>query len=543
MPSVSATFSTFSSETDLLAQLRQKEVQQTALLAVSTHIAAARDRHDLQSIVSESLLPLIGGNYYTLGLINEDGCTHSPFLHTQEQTIKSRTPVSPIQHEALPIQDGFFNVALESEQPVVFSLGTVVRRTNRPSYIIPWYNVGIREMVLIRLCTGQRLLGVLYIYAPQTGAFLPENFPVLKALAAQLSMGVFSILAQENLERQRTEIEQYKQQLDEKPTYRTIGCETGTPSTAMVGGSEAMQGVFQAIAQVAPSDATVLLLGETGTGKEVMARAIHEASSRHSKLMIKLNCAAIPASLIESELFGHEKGSFTGANERRVGKFEQAHQSTLFLDEIGDLSLDLQVKLLRVLQEKEIERIGGSGSIPINVRIVAATNRNLEKDVQAGRFRSDLYYRLHVFPIHLPPLRQRQADIPALASLFIERYAQPLGKKITGLAPQALKRLQAYHWPGNVRELEHLIERSVLVTNASVIQEVPIPAIPAPPPEGLTILPLDEMERRYILAVVRHCKGRISGANGAAVQLGLPPTTLISKMQKLGIRKAHVAQQ
>jgi len=242
-------------------------------------------------------------------------------------------------------------------------------------------------------------------------------------------------------------------------------------------------------------------------------------------------------------LFGHEKGSFTGASDRRIGKFELANNSTLFLDEIGELPMELQVKLLRVLQEKEIERIGGRATIKVNVRIIAATNRNLEKEVSQNRFRTDLYYRLNVFPITLPPLRKRKEDIPALTSHFIDRFARNAGKNILTISHKVMAKLMAYSWPGNIRELEHLIERTVLLTNNTIIKEIRLPEknniTDAFGNTAFHIRPLEEIEREYILKVLKICKGRISGPAGAAIKLKMPATTLISKMQKLGIRKEH----
>ncbi|SEW43016.1 regulatory protein, Fis family [Chitinophaga sp. YR573] len=314
-----------------------------------------------------------------------------------------------------------------------------------------------------------------------------------------------------------------------------------TSFSEIIGAGTEMQKIFHLISQVAPSESTVLLMGETGTGKELIARAIHNGSPYKGKLMVKVNCATLPPNLIESELFGHEKGSFTGATERRIGKFELANNSTLFLDEIGELPMELQAKLLRVLQEKEIERIGGRGSIKVNVRIIAATNRHLQKEVDAGRFRSDLFYRLNVFPVTLPPLRNRKEDIPVLTTHFVARYARNAGKKINNVSPKVMESLLTYSWPGNVRELEHLVERSVLLTNGTTIREMYLPAGNQKEMNTgeFTIVPLDEMERTYILKVLKVCKGRISGPFGAAVKLGLPSTTLISKMQKLGIKKEH----
>lgn len=256
--------------------------------------------------------------------------------------------------------------------------------------------------------------------------------------------------------------------------------------------------------------------------------------------MVKVNCAAIPPGLIESELFGHEKGSFTDAIDRKIGKFELADNGTLFLDEIGELPIDLQVKLLRVLQEKEIERIGGKEVIRTDARIIAATNRSLQKEVLAGRFRSDLFYRLNVLPITLPPLRERREDIPALAAHFVDKYAVKNGRKIDGLSSEALQALLDYHWPGNIRELEHLIERSLLLTSDSVIREIDLPVAHHPEKgshETYRIRSLDEVGRDHILEVLRKCKGKVSGAGGAAEILNIPSTTLNARIKRLGIKK------
>jgi transcriptional regulator with GAF, ATPase, and Fis domain len=300
------------------------------------------------------------------------------------------------------------------------------------------------------------------------------------------------------------------------------------------------------VTQVAHADSTVLLLGETGTGKELIARAIHNASPRKHKLMIKINCAALPANLVESELFGHERGSFTGALERRIGKFELANHSTLFLDEIGEMPLELQVKLLRALQEKEIERVGGKATIKTDVRIIAATNRDLEKLMDEGKFRSDLYYRLNIFPIQLPPLRQRKEDIPQLAAHFVARYSKKSGKAIKTFSNKAMQQLQSYHWPGNIRELEHLIERSVLLADSDSIRDIDLPlqkikASPVAETQAFKIQTIFENEKEYILKILEYTEGRISGEGGAAALLGIPPSTLNSRIKKLGIRRQHRA--
>jgi DNA-binding NtrC family response regulator len=312
----------------------------------------------------------------------------------------------------------------------------------------------------------------------------------------------------------------------------------------IIGQNSGMLKIFRQVREVGPLDTSVLILGESGTGKEGIANNIHNFSPRRGKPFVKLNCAALPPNLVESELFGHEKGSFTGAFERRIGKFEQANGGTLFLDEIGEMPPALQVKLLRVLQEREIERLGGRETIKVNVRIIAATNANLEKGIAEGRFRLDLYYRLNVFPIVLPPLRQRKEDIPLLVAHFIKMYAQKAGRRTESVAGEALARLMDYSWPGNVRELQNVIERSILMSNDTVLRDVSfISSTPREPvaDEGQQIKTIAEMERDHILSVLRQCKGRVSGPGGAAELLNLPASTLKSKMKKLGIEKSYKA--
>ena len=307
----------------------------------------------------------------------------------------------------------------------------------------------------------------------------------------------------------------------------------------IIGTSHLLLNVLDQTKQVAPFDTAVLILGESGTGKEGIADCIHHLSSRKNRPLIKINCAALPATLIESELFGHEKGAFTGALDRKVGRFEQANKGTIFLDEIGDMPVDLQAKLLRVLQQKEIEPLGGKAPVKIDVRIIAATNKNLEKEVAEGRFRLDLYYRLNVFPIHLPSLRDRKEDIPALADHFIAIYNRKSGKKITGISQRQLRNMEEYNWPGNIRELENLIERSVLLSKGNIIEDIAFPSLQT----GLSASRLlqdktiHENERDHIIHILKKCKGKIWGSGGAAEVLNVPPSTLKSKMKKLGIQK------
>src|SRR6266404_1656974 len=303
----------------------------------------------------------------------------------------------------------------------------------------------------------------------------------------------------------------------------------------VVGNSPALESVFAEVEQVAPTDSTVLIQGETGTGKELIARAIHNISSRCGRPFIKLNCAAIPFDLLESELFGHEKGAFTSAIAQKVGRFEMADKGTLFLDEVGDIPLALQPKLLRVLQEQEFERLGSGRTHQVDVRLVAATHRNLVEMVKRNEFRSDLYYRLNVFPVPLPPLRARREDIRALVEHFVEIYARRMGKQIDRISPETMSELTSYPWPGNIRELQNFIERSVILTSGNVLESPLASLKSAAEAESLGAITLEQAEREHILKTLEQTRWVVSGPNGAAARLGIKRSTLYFRMQKLGI--------
>ncbi|TBO39595.1 sigma-54-dependent Fis family transcriptional regulator [Pedobacter kyonggii] len=350
-----------------------------------------------------------------------------------------------------------------------------------------------------------------------------------------------SLHAEEKIKQLENEIGKLNTQLAEYLVFKPEVTNEILDHPEIVGSSPEMQEVYKLLNRISTSETTVLILGETGTGKELIAKAIHDGSGRSQKTMIKVNCAAIPPNLIESELFGHEKGSFTGATEKRIGKFEQAHKGTIFLDEIGELTLDLQVKLLRVLQEKEIERVGGKTTVATDVRIISATNRNLFEEVEAGRFRRDLYYRLNVLPVSLPPLRNRKSDIAVLATFFLEKFAKKSNRNFDGFSKKAISTMMAYSWPGNVRELEHLIERQVVMAQGPMIKDLEIPKSTEHSLSTVArVKTISENERDHIFAVLELCNGRISGKHGAAKLLGVPATTLNSKIKKLGLAKKHV---
>jgi formate hydrogenlyase transcriptional activator len=354
------------------------------------------------------------------------------------------------------------------------------------------------------------------------------------------------------------EISELKDKLAQEKLYLEEEIRSEMNFENIIGNSPALKHVLQLVETVAPSDSTVLLLGETGTGKELIARATHDRSRRKDRTFVKLNCAAIPTGLLESELFGHEKGAFTGAITQRIGRMELADQGTLFLDEVGDIPIEIQPKLLRALQEREFERLGSTHTRKVNVRLIAATNRDLEKMIADREFRSDLYYRLHVFPIRIPPLRERKEDIPQLVSYFVQKFAKQMQKKIDSISPVVMKGLTAWHWPGNIRELENFIERAVIVTRGRSLDAplgelrrtntVELPRADhrkLDPPVGERTNSqsdktsvLDEYERRQRDEIIRGltaCRGRVGGADGAAARLGVNRTTFLARMKKFGI--------
>jgi PAS domain S-box-containing protein len=336
---------------------------------------------------------------------------------------------------------------------------------------------------------------------------------------------------------ERVLMEQEKSRIEAQNIYLQEEIKGKHNFEELIGGSTSLKKVLKNVGRVAPTDSTVLITGETGTGKELIARAIHNLSPRKGRPLVKVNCAAIPAGLIESELFGHEKGAFTGALTKKMGRFELADKGTIFLDEIGELPLDLQPKLLRVLQEGEFERVGGTQTFKVNVRVIAATNRDLEQQSKTGHYRPDLYYRLNVFPIHLPALREREGDIPLLVQYFVRKFATTFGKKIDRISERMMSALQRYQWPGNIRELEHVIERAVILSEGSELEPIEWLSLPHDKAGEAKTLTLEEMERQHIVDVLERTNWRVSGEKGAAKILGLNPTTLEARMKKLGIER------
>jgi formate hydrogenlyase transcriptional activator len=524
-------------------EIADREQEKSRLLTFSNAIASVLDKGVLAKILKEQLKDLFNIKDYVIHFLSDDKQKLTPVLFDADADFAQCADFQKLIGVQNEVNDGIFNKIIESEDPVFFDIDLCLKEPGRPDYLNSAQAIGLRQMIGAAIRLGQQDIAIITFIHDDHKRIIQHGH-LFSCICSQIALTISNMLANERIICQLTEINNYKSLLEEEKIYLKEEIETTLNYSDIVGESAVMQKTFRLVAQVAPSDSTVLILGETGTGKELIARAIHNSSPRKNKLMVKVNCAALPANLIESELFGHERGSFTGATERRLGKFELANHGTLFLDEIGDMPLELQVKLLRALQEKEIERVGGRNTIKVDVRIIAATNRDLEKEMAEGRFRTDLYYRLNIFPITLPSLRERKDDIPSLAMYFIERFAKKAGKEINTLSNKALQELVNYHWPGNIRELEHLIERSILLTNGDTIKQIYLPnqsqlIFKAEPEQEFIIKTIDENERDFILKTLKYCNGKIGGQDGAASLLGLPTSTLNSKMKRLGIKKDH----
>jgi transcriptional regulator with GAF, ATPase, and Fis domain len=525
---ISSQLSTAASNIAANEEILSKEREKSFLLNFSQDIAAVRTKADLEHAISSVLQRVLNIRLAMIRIIEDDGITLSPYMYDREMFSKAEANFDELVSKNITIHEELSARVLSSNAPVIFNIAEEERIDNTRPYIQFWKKMGYKNTYGTSLRVGNVDMGTLWLLTDEM------NLNILKGICAQISIAISNIRANDR-------VLTYKQMLEVENDHLKEQIKTIYNFSNIIGSGAEMQKVYHLMSLVSASNSTVLLLGETGTGKELIARAIHEASPRKNKLMIKVNCAALPANLIESELFGHEKGAFTGAIERRIGKFELAQSGTIFLDEIGEMPLELQVKLLRVIQERELERIGGRTTIKVDVRIIAATNRNIEAEVEAGRFRSDLYYRLNVFPINLPPLRDRLEDIVSLTNFFVSRYSKNNGKKVTAISPKVIQELKSYEWPGNIRELEHLIERSILLTSDTMLREVHLPKNRTESGVKTLILPsrsLEDIERTHITEILKRCSGKIAGSGGAAELLDIPSTTLHSKMKKLGISKA-----
>lgn len=504
------------------AELRRAEERQRLLLEINNAIIANLDRQSLFHAIAQALKKVFSLDAAAICLRDPE---RDIFRLFALETPALSNYVFEVGKE-FDQKDSHVGWVLETRKPL---LRRDLERERQFPLEDSLLAQGVRSYVVVPLVSKGKVFGTLNVACGTSNAYSEEDAALLEEIAAQISLAIENAEAFE-------EISRLKAQLEQENLYLQEEIKTERNFEDIVGRSSPIKSVLKAVETVAPTDATVLLLGETGTGKELIARAIHSLSKRRNKALVKVNCAALPAGLIESELFGHEKGAFTGALMRKIGRFELADQGTIFLDEIGDLPQDLQAKLLRVLQEREFERVGSAQTIKVDVRVIAATNKDLERSVQERGFRQDLYYRLNVFPVRIPPLRERRDDMGLLVKYFAMKYSTKLGKRIETIPQKSMDALLAYPWPGNVRELENIIERAVITSSGSQLELGDWLPKPGSAPGG-RILALQELERQHILEVLELTGWRVSGEKGAAKLLGLRPTTLEARMKKLGIQR------
>jgi formate hydrogenlyase transcriptional activator len=505
--------------TTAYTRLSQREQEAQRQLAFTTAIMDIHEPRDFLEKMLRSLLPLKPFLLGTATGFEEDDIT-SPWYFADHQGLR------PILEDPLPFQPAALTPNL-LVQVLYYNQEALAKWQQE---IIPRYKICAAVQIVLQLETSRQVL-TLCANADQAAQLLAPG--LFEQIAPQLYLAFHNRAIWQEVQSLQSRL-----RMENRVLLDEIAPPTGHQQ--IIGQSAAFRKVLARASLVAQGDTTVLILGETGTGKEVLARYLHDSSLRHDKPLVRINCAALPAQLIESELFGHEKGSFTGAVERRLGKFELAQGGTLFLDEIGELPFESQAKLLRVLQEKEFERVGGHQVLHADVRVIAATNRDLAEASRQGHFRTDLYYRLSVFPLTLPPLRERPEDIPLLADTFLRRATKKLGRTLRPLARDELDLLTAYAWPGNIRELEHVMENAAILakdTEPNLRDFRKLSTSTDIPDEEDIIAPLEEMNRQHILRALRKCRGRIGGTQGAAALLGLNEKTLGSKMRKLGIQR------
>ena len=493
------------------------------LLEVNNAVVSNLELKPLFAAITASLRKVIQHEYTSLALYDAD--SHRLRLRTLDFPEGKGLIYEGIE---VPIDDSPGGLAFTTREPALVNAKDL--EGFHSEFVKQLKAEGVRSVCSLPLITPSRILGTLNLASVRDGNFTEEDTELLRQVASQIAIALENALA-------FREIDDLKNKLAEEKLYLEDEIRSEYNFDEIIGESAALRRILKLVETVAPTDSIVLILGETGTGKELIARAMHNLSSRRERTFVKMNCAAIPTGLLESELFGHERGAFTGAIAQKIGRFELAHQGTLFLDEVGDIPLEMQAKLLRVLQEQEFERLGSTRTLRVNVRLVAATNRDLAHMVGDKEFRSDLYYRLNVFPITIPPLRERPEDIPLLVRYFAQQYAQRMHKRIETIGAETLTALAHYPWPGNIRELENLIERSVILSQGPDLRvsvgELKLQAPAAP--NGVATL--ETAEREHILRALRETDGVIGGPSGAAARLGMKRTTLQSRMRKLGLSR------
>ena len=496
------------------------------LLDVNNAVVSHLSLDDLFPAISDCLRRVIQHDGSALVLSDEE--THRYRVHVlsfakNESFIEEGVAQSDCKTPA--------SIAITHRKPATFTEQELKNLAVESECAKYWVDEGMRLLCCIPLLSHESVLGALDLGSRRDDAFRPEEVELLSQVANQIAIAV------ENAQAFR-QISELKERLAKEKFYLEEEIRTEHNFEEIVGESDVLRRVLKQVETVAPTESTVLIRGETGTGKELIARALHELSPRRGRTFVKINCAAIPTGLLESELFGHERGAFTGAITQKIGRFELAHEGTLFLDEVGDIPPELQPKLLRVLQEQEFERLGSTRTIRVHVRLVAATNRDLAEMVSNGEFRNDLYYRLNVFPVVLPPLRERRDDIPRLVRHFAQKVARRMGRRIETIPAESMDALVQYPWPGNVRELENVIERAVILSPGSTlrISVGELKAAPLPTNNhSAGAITLNDAEREHILEALRETRWVLGGPNGAAARLAMKRTTLQSKMKKLGI--------
>ena len=499
-----------------------------ALLAINRAIGRHLDRDELFGAMATSLQSVVATQRFGIELPIEGNRLQGHLLTPRHGT------QSPTKPTVLPAPGTVCDWVLQHQQWLVAGSRDELRERFPVTFDVMQAE-SMESLCALPLVTGPSCRGVLFFMAADRDAYRRLHRPFLEQIASIVAVAVDDCLVHE-------EVRRLRDRLAAENVYLQEEIREGHNVGRIIGESGGLRAMTSLIAQVAPTGATVLVLGETGTGKELVARAIHERSPRRDRALVKVNCAAISAGLVESELFGHVRGAFTGALSNREGRFALADGGTIFLDEIGELPPETQARLLRVLQEREFEPVGSSRSRSVDVRVIAATNRDLERAVAAGQFRSDLFYRLNVVPIRVPPLRERREDVPALAYYFVEHAARAMGKAVRGISPSAMARLMAYEWPGNVRELQNVLERATVLATGPVLDaEIELAKAPgeqssagrsASRPTALA-----HVQKQYVQDVLDRCGWRVDGPDGAAHVLGLKPSTLRSRMKKLGIRR------